>query len=107
MNVKEFINILKYAEDIDIAEIIFWVGDKTYELDSINQCGIVADVNILLKDVELPVMIPIKNFRRDKRKMINKKTKEIQNDKVRRVGNMAKQIIKKWKDEHPSNILGI
>jgi hypothetical protein len=80
MTVKELINILKKAKDIDIADVTFCVGEKTYELESIGQFGIIPDVNIHLKEVELPMMRPIKNFRRDKRKMVESTMKKIKKD---------------------------
>ena len=80
MTVKELINILKKAKDIDIADVTFYIGDKSYELDSMGQFGIIPDVNINLKEVEQPMMKPIKHFRRDKKKMVEKTMKKIKKD---------------------------
>ena len=77
MTAKELINILKKAKEIDIANVTFCVGEKAYELESAAQFGIIPDINLHLKEIELPLMQPIKNFRRDKRKMIEKTTKKI------------------------------
>jgi hypothetical protein len=82
LTVKEFINILKKnVKDIDIANVEFSVGgEKIYRLKSIHQFSIIPDVTIELEEYEPPIMEPVKNFRRDKRKMIKKHIKEI-NDK--------------------------
>ena len=82
LTVKEFISILnKNVKDKDIANIEFIVGEKSYRLKSIGQFSIIPDVTIELEEYEPPIMEPVKNFRRDKRKMIKKHIKEI-NDSI-------------------------
>lgn len=81
MTVDEFINILKMAKDTDIAEITFYVGDKTYALESMGQYGIIPDVTINLREIKVPIIEPIKNFRRDKVDMVNKTMKKIKKKK--------------------------
>ena len=80
MTVKEFISILEKAKDIDIADITFCVGEKTFELESMSQFEIIPHVNINLKEVTFPLMRPIKHFRRDKQKMVDSVIKKINKD---------------------------
>lgn len=84
MTVKELINVLKKAKDIDIAEVTFVTdekGEETYELDSLSQFSILPDVTVHLRKVEIPIMQPIKHFRRDKKAMISKLEKKIKKDR--------------------------
>jgi hypothetical protein len=78
LTVKEFINILKKnVKDIDIANVEFMVGEKSYKLKSVGQFQILPDVIIELEEYKPPLMRIVKNFRRDKRKMIKEHVKEI------------------------------
>ena len=76
MTVNEFIEILKKARDTDIAPIEFWFGDKELTLDSLGQFGILANVTVHLKEAKSPV-IEEAVIQRSKRKMTDKKLKEI------------------------------
>lgn len=76
MTAQEFINAIKQAKDIDIAPITFWVGDQCYELDRIGQFGISAEITFTLVPTTLPILEKVV-IRRDKKKMVNKKMKEI------------------------------
>lgn len=84
MTVKEFIDVLKKAKDIDIAEISFHIkdSDKTYALDSLGQFSFVPDVTVTLKEIEVPLMraVPIKAFRRDKQALVKKTINKINKD---------------------------
>jgi len=56
--VKKFIEALKKAKDIDIAPVEFWVGEKEYELDSISQFGIMANVMLHFKEADKSILQP-------------------------------------------------
>jgi len=77
MKGQEFIDALSLAKDIDIADITFYVGDKAYEVESMGQMGILTDISINLKEVEIPLIQPIGYFRRDKTEMIENIEKKI------------------------------
>lgn len=77
MTVKKLIEILNKCVDPDLAEIEFWIGDQYHELERVGQFGIIPTVTFTLKATELPLITPIKHFRRDKVKIIKKKEKEI------------------------------
>ena len=84
LTVEKFIKILKkHVKDPDIARVEFLVGEKNYRLKSISQFSILPDVIIKLEEFEPPIMEVVKNVRRDKRKMVEKKLKEIKKSETK------------------------
>ena len=81
LTVKEFINILKKAKDIDIAPIEFAIegSDKSYCLDSLSQFGICTDVIVQLKEYNPPLVVPFVPQRKQ-RGMVKKAMRRIAKD---------------------------
>jgi hypothetical protein len=79
MTVKKLISILKKLKDPDIAEMTFYVGEKSYDIKSIGQFGLITDANITLTEIKNPMM-STPTFQRSKRKMISSTMKRIKKD---------------------------
>jgi hypothetical protein len=79
VTVNRFIEILKMAKDIDIAPLEFWAGEKEYELESLGQFGIMANVTVHLKEVNGPQLRPAV-IQKKHRKKANAIVKKIQKE---------------------------
>ncbi len=60
MTVKKLIKILSKLDDADIADVTFYVGNKSYDIKRISQWGVMTGVTIELFEKEVEYGVTLK-----------------------------------------------